>query len=141
MCVSSLLLSSEHMWHKALLIGYSILSSFSISFTFFISVNTSGLFLLLVAMYARGFCCFLVYFFLLIPTIYLLVLLDIISGVELCVVLWERWLCAFYVLVYKGWILYSFRGGGFWSGGIVGCLLVCSRYVLIWPFYVFYKYV
>ena len=29
----------------------------------------------------------------------------------------------------KGWILYSFCGGGFWSGGIFGCLLVCGRYL------------
>ena len=42
----------------------------------------------------------------------------------------------FYVLECKGLILYSFMGFyGFWSGGIVGCLLVCVRYLLmIWPF-------
>ena len=45
----------------------------------------------------------------------------------------------------KGWILYSFffffGGGGFWSGGIVGCLLVCGRVrvVMIWPFTFFIR--
>ena len=29
----------------------------------------------------------------------------------------------FYMLASKGWILYTF-----WGGGIVGCLLVCGRY-------------
>ena len=38
-------------------------------------------------------------------------------------------LCVFYVLKCKAWILYSFWGGSFWSGGIVGCLWVCGRYL------------
>ena len=49
-------------------------------------------------------------------------------------------LCVFYMLVCKGGILYSFWGGGFWSGGIVGCLLVCGKIsVMILPFTFFYK--
>ena len=41
-----------------------------------------------------------------------------------------RWfLCVFYVLACKGWISCSFRGGGFWSEGIDGCLLVCGTYL------------
>ena len=55
----------------------------------------------------------------LIPTLYLWVLLDILSGVGLCVVLWGAFffvffrflsviLCVFYLLACKGWILNSF---------------------------------
>ena len=45
---------------------------------------------------------------------------------------WWRVVCSYLrrdVLVCKRWILYSFWSGGFWSGGIVGCLLVCDRHL------------
>ena len=42
----------------------------------------------------------------------------------------KAWLwCLFYVLECKGWILYSFGGGSYWSWGIDGCLWVCGRYL------------
>ena len=137
----------------------SYFSDFVLVFNFFQifrSVNSSGLFLLFVETYARGFSllCLLGFlnfcgggFFLLIQILYLLVLLDIPSGLGLCVVLWgvfflgfyRRLWCVFYVPGCKGWILYSFWGGSFWNGGIVGCLLVCDRYPDDLTVYVFYE--
>ena len=38
-------------------------------------------------------------------------------------------LFVFYLLECKGWILNSFGGGNFWSGGIVRYLWVCGRYL------------
>ena len=88
-------------------------------------------------------CCDFRVFFLLILILYLLVLLGILSGWGLCVVLlsdfflgFYPWLlCVFYVQECKEWILYSFKGGGFWSGGIVGvCWFVVDIYdvLAIW---------
>ena len=119
------------------------------------SANNSGLFLLWVASYARGFSLLyisgsLILFvvcFLEIPIPNLLLLLGILSGLGLCIVLkgdfflvFYPWLfCVFYMLECNGWILYSFGGANFWRGGIVGCLLVCGRYLWWFGHLLFHK--